>query len=123
MSTYAQQILEIVYRADTHPTAEQIFLELKRTNPRIAQATVYNNLKTLTGAGRLTRIATSGRPDRYDRPDPHAHLICTQCGALLDVDIGDFTGPIEDALGYPVESCDIIIHALCPRCRGASEKK
>ena len=42
MTKYAQQILDLVLRSIEHPTAEQIFLQMKQENSKIAQATVYN---------------------------------------------------------------------------------
>ena len=42
MTRYGEQILAIVMRKGEHPTAEQIFLEMKANNPKIAQGTVYN---------------------------------------------------------------------------------
>ena len=42
MTKYAQQILDLVLCSTEHPTAEQIFLQMKQKNSKIAQATVYN---------------------------------------------------------------------------------
>ena len=47
MTKYAQQILDLVLRSIEHPTAEQIFLQMKQENSKIAQATVYNNLSLI----------------------------------------------------------------------------
>ena len=41
VTKYAKQILNIVNQSKRHMTAEQIFLELKKTEPRVVQATVY----------------------------------------------------------------------------------
>ena len=43
MTKYAQQIFDLVLCSTEHPTAEQIFLQMKQENSKIAQATVYNN--------------------------------------------------------------------------------
>ena len=50
MTKYAQQILDLVLCSTGHPTAEQIFLQMKQENSKIAQATVYNNLNALVAA-------------------------------------------------------------------------
>ena len=52
MTKYAQQILDLVLCSTEHPTAEQIFLQMKQENSKIAQATVYNNLNALVAADR-----------------------------------------------------------------------
>ena len=64
MTKYAQQILDLVLCSTEHPTAEQIFLQMKQENSKIAQATVYNNLNALVADGKLIRLSQPGAPDR-----------------------------------------------------------
>ena len=47
MRKYAELILELVNQSEGHMTAEQLFLKLKKTEPKVVQATVYNNLNAL----------------------------------------------------------------------------
>ena len=57
MTKYAQQIFDLVLCSTEHPTAEQIFLQMKQENSKIAQATVYNNLNALVADGKLIRLS------------------------------------------------------------------
>ena len=50
MPKYAEEILAAVTELQRHPTAEQVFLEMKREHPGIALGTVY--LPRLPGAGK-----------------------------------------------------------------------
>ena len=51
MPKYAEEILAAVTELQQqHPTAEQVFLEMKREHPSIALGTVY--LPRLPGAGK-----------------------------------------------------------------------
>ena len=50
MPKYAEEILAAVTELQQHPTAEQVFLEMKREHPSIALGTVY--LPPLPGAGK-----------------------------------------------------------------------
>ena len=122
MTKYAQQILDLVLCSIEHPTAEQIFLQMKQENSKIAQATVYNNLNALVADGKLLRLSQPGAPDRYDNTTRHDHLICTCCGALADFKFTDLTHDIEAALGARIQSYDLRIHYLCPACRKAQEQ-
>ena len=45
MTKYAQQILDLVLCSAEHPTAEQIFLQMKQENSKIAQTSVYKGYK------------------------------------------------------------------------------
>lgn len=122
MTKYAEQILDLVLRSAEHPTAEQIFWQMKQKNPKIAQATVYNNLNALVADGKLIRLPQPGSPDRYDNTTRHDHLICTRCGALTDFRFTDMTRDIESALGARIRSYDLRIHYVCPACRKAQEQ-
>ena len=122
MAKYAEQILDLVLRSSEHPTAEQIFWQMKQKNPKIAQATVYNNLNALVADGKLIRLPQPGSPDRYDNTTRHDHLICTRCGALTDFRFTDLTRDIESALGARIRSYDLRIHYVCPACRKAQEQ-
>ena len=57
MTKYAEKILDIVEHSDCHMTAEQVFDRLRRDFPRVALATVYNNLNHLIQYG-LVVVAT-----------------------------------------------------------------
>ena len=122
MTKYAEQILDLVLCSAEHPTAEQIFWQMKQKNPKIAQATVYNNLNALVADGKLIRLPQPGSPDRYDNTTRHDHLICTHCGALTDFRFTDLTRDIESALGARIRSYDLRIHYVCPACRKAQEQ-
>ena len=43
MPKYAEEILAAVTELQQHPTAEQVFLEMKREHPSIALGTVYQS--------------------------------------------------------------------------------
>ena len=67
MTQNGKLILDIVMNSNAHLTAEQIFLQLKQTAPKIVLSTVYNNLNTLCEQGMLRKISIEGSPDRYDK--------------------------------------------------------
>ena len=117
MSRYAELILELINQSQGHMTAEQIFLELKKTEPRIVQATVYNNLNALCQEGLIRRLSMESSPDRYDRILRHDHLICRKCGALSDMTFENLTENLERQLGEGILSYDLKVFYLCPKCR------
>ena len=47
MPKYAEEILAAVTELQRYPTAEQVFLEMKREHPSIALGTVYKHLNGL----------------------------------------------------------------------------
>lgn len=117
MTRYARRILECVNASEKHMTAEQLYLELKKTEPKLVQATVYNNLNALCREGLIRRLSIEGSPDRYDKIRKHDHLVCKNCGALSDISFDDITGSLEDQLGEGILSYDLKVFYLCPKCR------
>ena len=117
MPKYAEEILAAVTELQRHPTAEQVFLEMKREHPGIALGTVYKHLNGLAEEGRLLRITEPGSPDRYDRTERHDHLICSRCGKITDVCLPDMQERIREALGQEILSYDLRIRYICPACR------
>ena len=122
LTKYGEQILTIVMRKGEHPTAEQVFMEMKANNPKIAQGTVYNNLNALVDEGRIIRISEPGFPDRFDNTTRHDHMVCIKCGRLADVKLLDFTEEIERNSGEKIISYDLRIRYICPECRNETDK-
>lgn len=119
MTAYAKMILDLVNRPDHHYTAEGIFLELKKENPKIVLATVYNNLKSLCDQKLIRKVSVEGQPDRYDRIVRHDHLVCRRCGRLSDIKLSDLTESLRRQTGIIDLTYDLRINYLCPRCRAA----
>ena len=62
VTKYAKKILEIVEQSRSHMTAEQIFMELRRTYPTVVLATVYNNLNRLWQDDLIRKCRWKARP-------------------------------------------------------------
>ena len=123
MTKYAKRILEIISSSRSHMTAEQVFESLRQSCPKVALATVYNNLNRLWEEDLIRKISVEGMPDRYDRIQRHDHLVCKCCGRLADVDLGDLTQQLESKIGMPILSYDLKLLYLCDSCREQQRQK
>ena len=122
MTKYEKKIWKIVESSYSHMTAEQIFVELRQTYPRVVLATVYNNLNRLWEEGRIRKISVEGMPDRYDRIARHDHLVCKGCGKLLDVNLDDLTELLQNQVDVPILAYDLKLMYLCEACRKKKEQ-
>ena len=114
----------LVTRYD-HPTAETVYLNIRREFPNISLGTVYRNLNLLAEIGEIQKLSPGIGPDRFDgNPAPHYHFICRHCGCVMDLTVSgldhinilagqDFGGEIEGHITY--------FYGTCPACK-ASEK-
>ncbi len=120
MSKHGQLIYELICASRDHPTAEEVYLLAKNSTPKIAMATVYNNLNKLVAEGRIRRLGTAGEADRYDNATPHDHMQCVSCGRLHDLFLEDLRPSISLFTKEEVLSYDLTVRYLCAACK---EKK
>ena len=75
MPKYAEEILAAVTELQRHPTAEQVFLEMKKEHPSIALGTVYKHLNGLAEEGLLHRKEVQSYPYRFYSPRADRHRL------------------------------------------------
>ena len=116
-----QIILQAVQKLHYHPTAEEVYLEIKKEHPAISKSTVYRNLHQLTEAGEINQVLLSKSPERFDhRLSQHYHFRCKICDSIFDVDINFLSGineAVESEYGFQVDEHDVIFKGTCPECR------
>lgn len=115
-------ILRAVISSEEHPTAEQIYTQVRAEFPMTSLATVYNTLGLLKEMGAVLEIGLGSGSTRYDglRPEPHPHLICTRCGAILDADLPELQHlgqVVSQATGFKVHSHQFDFFGICPACQ------
>ena len=119
-----QLVLDAVRSRCDHPTAEDIYLQVRETDERVSRGTVYRNLNLLTEAGVITTVKTPGTT-RFDwRCDGHGHAVCRCCGAVADVML-----PYDDGLderagletGFSVDAHNLVFEGTCPACQRAAQ--
>ncbi len=68
-----------------HPTAQKTYLEVRKTHPTVSLSTVYNTIKILKETGLVLELNLPQGETRFDPfIEPHAHLLCQQCGGISD---------------------------------------
>ena len=114
-------IARVVRKMNTHVTAEQVLSGVSEQLPGVSLPTVYATLDLLEELGLLRRVTVQGGAVLYD-PElgQHHHAVCTQCGAIADIEAPlEQTAAITAAreAGFAPESADTVVRGLCPNCR------
>ena len=117
-----QAMLRILAKSEGHPSAEQIYEKIKVDYPTISLATVYKTLNLLKNMGEVLEVTFASVGSHYDgnKPYPHPHLICTQCGQILDPQLESMAGIAEEIArqtGYRITHQQLNFLGLCPRCQ------
>lgn len=125
MIKYSRQrecIREFLAHRHDHPTAETIYMNVKKDFPNISLGTVYRNLSLLAEMGEIKKISTGIGPDRFDGiTAPHYHVFCTECGSVSDLKMesidhiniiagSGFEGKIEGHITYFFGVCQDCLH-------------
>ena len=120
MTPQRRAILDVIQASDKHPTAAQIYAQVKAAHPRVAFGTVYKALDLLSRTGQILQLEFGDGASRYDRrTDRHDHAVCTGCGKFVDVDVQLPAGLDRDAShasGFDISQHTTRFLGLCPEC-------
>lgn len=116
-------ILKTVQENRIHGTAAQIFDLVKKEIPEISLATVYRNLQQLSDLHLIRKFVAEDGVCRYDGcMEPHFHLLCDRCGAILDFEYDPdpaFAAAARERCGFLCSSLQVTGFGLCEQCRKA----
>jgi Fur family ferric uptake transcriptional regulator len=110
-----------------HVTADDVVDVVTSDIGAISRKAVYDAVGVLADMGLIRRIQPSGSAARYeDRVgDNHHHLICRNCGRMVDVDCAVGAKPCltaADDAGYDIDEAEVIYWGRCPTCRQEAER-
>ncbi len=105
-----------------HTTADDVSEAVRSELGSISRQAVYDALTILTDKGLIRRIQPAGSPARFeDRVgDNHHHLVCRECGRMVDVDCATGETPCLTAAhdaGYEIDEAEVVFWGRCPDCQ------
>ena len=110
-------IFDLLSTNKNHPTAEQIYQQISSIMPEVSRATIYNTLRELIALGELTSVEDlSESGTRYDTNiEPHHHLFCIRCHALIDLDVEfkDLNISTSKQFGYKIIKSQVTFYGIC----------
>jgi Fur family ferric uptake transcriptional regulator len=117
-------VLEALRRqphADTETITHQVRVELGT----VSTQAVYNVLAALLEAGLVRRIEPAGSAALYELRvgDNHHHILCRNCGAVVDVDCAVGRQPCltpSETHGYVLDEAEVTHWGVCPECHAVA---
>lgn len=119
-SKQRESLLNYLRSTKTHPTANEIYIELRKDDSRISLGTVYRNLALLTENGMIKRVDTDHDTAHYDgEVTPHYHFVCNRCGKVFDLSIRQLNldKEVEENIGCNVSGHSLIFNGICKECK------
>jgi Fur family iron response transcriptional regulator len=112
-------VAEYVLHTDAHPSADQVFAEVRSRVPMISRATVYNTLNLFVRRKLLRQLVLAEGKVVFDpHLAPHHHFVDDATGAIHDVPWDALDVRRVDALkGVQVREYQVVLRGR--RTRGA----
>ena len=120
-SRQRQEILDFLIESYDHPTAEEIYAEVKKRGSTASKGTVYRNLNFLSEKGIIEKISMLNGADRYDyKNTPHNHVICSKCNKVFDFEYNFNLKRLRKSILEQTEIEDfsdyVIVQGICKKC-------
>ncbi|MFC2059691.1 Fur family transcriptional regulator [Chloroflexota bacterium] len=118
-------ILNVLRGADSHPSADWVYDEVRKLIPNISKGTVYRNLKILRDIGEISELNLSGALSRYEsKQENHYHFRCEKCGQVFDLEEPvnkELDDKVARNTGFNVSYHQLEFRGLCKDCQQKSD--
>ncbi|MGA1847526.1 Fur family transcriptional regulator [Deferribacter abyssi] len=109
-------IVEYLDGNKNHPSAIEIYDDLRRQNKQFSFATIYNTLDTLVKSKAVKQINVDPNCSRFD-PDTsdHGHFVCRVCKKVYDLE--SVSLDYDKMIIAEIDHIDITISGVCKNCK------
>lgn len=105
----------------SHPTADDIYNQVKIDHPTISLATVYKTLETLSENDLISKVTPLHDLARYDgENESHHHLVCIKCKKIIDIHDENLNGlslSTQDNNGFEILDYRVQFDGICHECQ------
>jgi len=116
-------VLNAVLQSQGHFDAESLYYRMISGGIKISKATVYNTLDLLQECGLVSKYRFTEHSSRYEkafgRPHHH-HLICLECGDLIEF-VNERLNRIQEEVcsekNFSPQSSSLQIFGTCAKCK------
>lgn len=115
-------ILRILTNSSQHLDANDIYELGRLKDERLSLSTVYRTLAILKETGLVRELHLDGEQHHYelDAKDNHSHLVCLDCGLVVEVDSEAFSqaaSAAARAAGFAIVRAQVQLTGYCADCR------
>jgi Fur family ferric uptake transcriptional regulator len=117
-----EMIIEAIAHQGEHINADEVFSLVQERTHTVNIATVYRTLDLLVEQGLANRIDLGEGRVIYagHQHGPHIHLVCRQCGRVLDADqelLSAFNRQLQSDYQFAADLQHISVLGLCNDCQ------
>ena len=127
VTTQRRVVFEAILDRNDHPTAEQLYREVRAELPQISRMTVHRILGTFVSLGLVAKTCHPGSAARFDpKVGQHHHLVCLDCGRIMDVEdprLNRLPWPVINPHEFQIEDYHVHFRGRCARCSRSSRTR
>jgi Fur family ferric uptake transcriptional regulator len=128
MTPQRLMIVAAVENSRNHISADEIYSQVVAKYPNVNVSTVYRTLELLEQLGLVTKTDLGGGRVMYHPVEKghHHHLVCKECGAIIDLDESALM-PLKESLLRQYQFIADLRHlgilGVCVNCRQQTPQK
>ena len=116
-------IYKILLQYQGHPSAEDIYKEVRKDHPNISLATVYKTLEMLADNDLISKVTPLHDIVRYDfNKYFHHHLVCIKCKDITDIEsdsLNNLPLPKNIDKNFKVLNYQVQFDGICKNCQNS----
>ena len=126
MTAQRRLILDALESCSDHPTAEEIYMRVRKSDESLHLSTVYRTLRWLEEEGFVSPrwFEDERRQERFDPVTDencdHYHFRCRVCNTIVEFPeplLESIKSAYEQHFGGKVESATLILYGVCEDCQ------
>ncbi len=111
-------MLNIIY-LNGHISIDKLYEEIRKDFASMSLATIYKNINNMIKSTLLYEVKLPSNKSVFEIvKENHSHLLCKDCGDVLDVNIDtqNIEYNISKEYGFNVEQSDVVLSGRCKNC-------
>ena len=117
-----REILESICASKGHFNIDDLFIRMRVAGSRIAKTTIYRAIPLLIGCNIIQKVPSNTKHECYEqvRREDHDHLVCLNCGKMVEFSSKSFEKAQTDACrrhGFEPLFHRVHIHGYCRECQ------
>ncbi|MHB8246329.1 MAG: Fur family transcriptional regulator [Acidimicrobiales bacterium] len=120
VTTARRQLLEAIFDAPPHATAEGLATAVQERSPDVHISTIYRNLDELERLGVIVHTHLGHGPASYHvASSPHGHLVCEVCSVTVEAPeelFEELSRAARQRYGFAIDPRHFAVLGRCEDC-------
>jgi Fe2+ or Zn2+ uptake regulation protein len=122
VTTARRALVTALVQARGHVTADDLAALVQKAQPDVHLSTIYRSLDALERIGIVDHVHLGhGRAVYHLADEPHQHLVCEVCGAVVEVPdatFADLSDTLRRGYGFTIRPNHFAVLGRCRACAG-----